>query len=134
MGVPDVSERLAEDCLRLALDQSRSMGFASELLYAAGRQAGKILSQVDHSPLGSVVQARDELFTGLAPNLLMVEPRSFVITGLYAATDRDAETWGCMLLLTQDRQVQIRGLANVFWPPSRGFMNRADISFVQMVV
>jgi hypothetical protein len=34
-----------------------------------------------------------------------------VITGLYATTDRDAETWGCVLLLTQDRQVQIQGLA-----------------------
>jgi hypothetical protein len=34
-----------------------------------------------------------------------------VITGLYATADRDAETWGCALLLTQDRQVQICGLA-----------------------
>jgi len=30
---------------------------------------------------------------------------------LYAVTDRDAETWACALLLTQDRQVQITGLA-----------------------
>jgi hypothetical protein len=41
----------------------------------------------------------------------MVEPHSLVITGLYATTDRDAETWGGVLLLTQDRQVQIQGLA-----------------------
>jgi hypothetical protein len=41
----------------------------------------------------------------------MVEPYSLVITGLYATPDRDAETWGCVLLFTQDRRVQIKGLA-----------------------
>jgi hypothetical protein len=41
----------------------------------------------------------------------MVEPGSLVITGLYATAARDAETWVCVLLLTQDRQMQIRGLA-----------------------
>jgi hypothetical protein len=61
--------------------------------------------------LGEVVQARDELFVGREPILLMVEPNSLVITGLYAAADRDAETWGCVLLFTQDRRVQIKGLA-----------------------
>jgi hypothetical protein len=99
------------DCLQAALDQSRSPGFVSELLHTAGRRAGEILDQVDHSGLGPVVQVRDELFTGRQPNLLLVEPHSLVITGLYAAPDRDAETWGCALLLTQDRQVHIRGLA-----------------------
>jgi hypothetical protein len=58
-----------------------------------------------------MVQVRDELFTRREPNLVLVEPHSLVITGLYAAPDRDAETWGCALLLTQNRQVQIRGLA-----------------------
>jgi len=106
-----VSERSVDDCLQAALDQSRSPGFVSELLHTAGRRAGQILDQVDHSGLGPVVQVRDELFTGREPNLLLVEPHSLVITGLYAAPDRDAETWGCVLLLTQDRQVQIRGLA-----------------------
>lgn len=106
-----VSERTVDDCLRVALDQSRSPGFVSELLHTAGRRAGEVLNQVDHSPLGPVVQARDELFTGSSPTLLMVEPHSLVITGLYATTDRDAQTWGCVLLLTQDRQVQICGLA-----------------------
>lgn len=106
-----VSERTVDDCLRAALDQGRSMGFISELLHTAGQRAGEVLAQVDHSVLGPVVQARDELFTGQSPNLLMVEPHSLVITGLYATADRDAETWGCVLLLTQDRQVEIRGLA-----------------------
>jgi hypothetical protein len=106
-----VSERTVDDCLQVALDQGRSTGSISELLHTAGRRAGEVLDQVDHSSLGPVVQARDELFTGQSPNLLMVEPHSLVITGLYATADRAAETWGCVLLLTQDRQVQIRGLA-----------------------
>ena len=106
-----VSERCVDDCLQAAFDQGRSPGFVSELLHTAGRRAGEILEGVDHSPLGAVVQARDELFVGRDPILLMVEPHSLVITGLYATADRDAETWGCVLLLTQDRQVQIRGLA-----------------------
>ena len=106
-----VSGRTIDDCLRVALDRGRSTGRISELLHRAGRRAGEILEQVDHSPLGAVVLARDELFTGPDPNLLLVEPRSLVITGLYATTDRDAQTWACALLLTQDRQVQIQGLA-----------------------
>jgi hypothetical protein len=80
-------------------------------LHRAGQRAGEVLEQVNHAPLGAVVLARDELFTGRDPNLLLVEPHSLVITGLYAVTDRDAETWACALLLTQDRQVQITGLA-----------------------
>ena len=106
-----VSNRSIDDCLRVAFDQGRSGGAVSELLHTAGQRAGEILDRIDHSPLGPVVQARDELFTGPEPNLLLVEPRSLVITGLYATADRDAETWGCVLLLTQDRQVEIRGLA-----------------------
>ena len=106
-----VSNRTVDDCLHAAFDQGRSVGYVSELLHRAGQRAGQILERVDHSVLGPVVQARDELFTGREPNLLLVEPHSLVITGLYATADRDAETWGCALVLTQDRQVQIRGLA-----------------------
>jgi hypothetical protein len=61
--------------------------------------------------LGEVAQARDEIFVGREPILLMVEPHSLVITGLYATDDRDAETWGCVLLFTQDRRVLIKSLA-----------------------
>lgn len=106
-----VSGRSIDDCLQVAFNQGRSTGSISELLHRAGQRAGEVLEQVNHTPLGAVVLARDELFTGPDPNLLLVEPRSLVITGLYATTDRDAETWACALLLTQDRQVQIRGLA-----------------------
>jgi hypothetical protein len=107
-GVP---ERPIGDCLEAAFDEGRCPGFVSKLLHEAGQKAGEILAQVNHSVLGSVVQARDELFVGREPILLMVEPKSLVITGLYATADRDADTWGCVLLFTQDRRVQIRSLA-----------------------
>lgn len=106
-----VSGRDVATCLATALDVSRSNATVSQLLHEAGRRAGDILEKVDHSPLGPVVLARDELFTGRSPNLLLVEPHSLVITGLYASRDREAETWACALLLTQDRGVQIAGLA-----------------------
>ena len=106
-----VSERSACDCLQAALDVDRSPAFLSKLLHEAGERAGEILQSVDHSALGAAMQARDELFVGRDPILLMVEPHSLTITGLYATTDRDADTWGCVLLFTQDRRVQIQGLA-----------------------
>ncbi len=106
-----VSERSAEVCLQIAFDESRSSGFLSALAHEAGKRAGEILQRVDHSVMGAVVQARDELFVGRDPVLLMVEPHSLTITGLYASDNRDAETWGCVLLFTQDRRVQIKSLA-----------------------
>jgi hypothetical protein len=107
-GVPD---RSAEICLHTAFDEGSSPASLSALSHEAGRRAGEILQEIDHSVLGQVVQARDELFVGRDPILLMVEPHSLAITGLYATADRDAETWGCVLLFTQDRRVQIQGLA-----------------------
>jgi hypothetical protein len=106
-----VSERSAADCLQAALDVERSPAYLSGLLNEAGQRAGAILQAVDHSALGAVMQARDELFVGRDPILLLVEPHSLTITGLYATTDRDADTWGCVLLFTQDRGVHIQGLA-----------------------
>ena len=106
-----VSERSIRDCLEAAFDEGRCAGFVSALIHEAGQRAGEILAKVDHAVMGAVMQARDELFVGRDPILLMVDPHSLVITGLYATEDRDAETWGCVLLFTQDRRVQIKGLS-----------------------
>jgi len=106
-----VSERSIRDCLRAAFDEERCAAFVSALIHEAGQQAGEILAKVNHAVMGAVMQARDELFVGRDPILLMVDPHSLVITGLYATEDRDAETWGCVLLFTQDRRVQIKGLS-----------------------
>ncbi|MCX6057356.1 MAG: hypothetical protein NTW69_04285, partial [Chloroflexi bacterium] len=105
-----VSGRSVEACLQTAFDKSRSPAFLSALTHEAGKRAGEILQQVDHSVMGAVVLARDELFVGREPILLMVEPNSLVITSLFATADRDAETWGCVLLFTQDRGLIIKGL------------------------
>jgi hypothetical protein len=105
-----VSGRSVEACLQTAFDKSRSPAFLSALTHEAGKRAGEILQQVDHSVMGAVVLARDELFVGREPILLMVEPHSLVITSLFATADRDAETWGCVLLFTQDRGLIIKGL------------------------
>jgi len=58
-GVPD---RPAEICLRTAFDEGCSPASLSALSHEAGRRAGEILQEIDHSVLGKVVQARDELF------------------------------------------------------------------------
>ena len=106
-----VSDRSAEACLEVAFNEGRSPAFQSALLHKAGMRAGEILEKVNYSGMGKVVQARDELFVGKDPILLMVEPHSLVITELQATADRDAETWGCVLLMAQDHGVQIQGLA-----------------------
>lgn len=48
------------------------------------------------------MQARDELLRGADPILPTGRTAALTITGLYATADRDADTWGCVLLLTQD--------------------------------
>lgn len=122
-----VSERSAADCLQAAFDVGRSPAFISGLMHEAGRRAGEILQSVDHAPMGSVMQARDALFVGRAPILWMVEPHSLTITGLYATADREAETWGCVLLFTQDRRVQIQGLAEDNCIPYRASCRLAQL-------
>lgn len=82
-----VAERPIRDCLQSAFDEERCPGYVSVLIHEAGRRAGEILAKVDHAVLGAVMQARDELFVGREPILLMVEPKSLVITGLYATAD-----------------------------------------------
>lgn len=97
-------------CLYVTFEVSRSVGFLSDVLQAAGRRAGAVLDAVDHRPMGPVTLARDEIYTGQAPNLLLVEPRSLTIAGLYATSDCDTETWAVALLLTQGRGVDIQQL------------------------
>jgi hypothetical protein len=100
------------ESLKVALDTQRSEGWISELILEAGARAGRKLDEIDLSPLGEVVTARDELyFDGLA-FLLHLEPRHFVIVSGYAETGCDSETWGVALQLDHHtRGLQIKGLA-----------------------
>jgi len=99
----------------------------------AGRRGRGDPAEIDHSVLGNVVQARDDLFVGRDPILLMVEPHRPGDHRLICHCGSDAETWGCVLLFTQDRRVQIQGLAEdgcipyaLSWQRSRPWMRHSE--------
>jgi hypothetical protein len=96
--------------LREAFDQTRSIGWISELLTSAGHKAGHVLRGIDTSPLGTVIAARDETFFQGHPLLLVIDPVSTVILLAQVTTDRQADTWGAALLVAQDQGATIGGL------------------------
>lgn len=107
-----VTLRPMQDVLGVAFDQSRAVGSLSELINAAGRQAGQLLEGIDYSPLGEVILARDETYFDSLAFLLSVEPRSYVIVSGYAEESCDGETWGVSLAIDQQtRGLRIIGLA-----------------------
>jgi hypothetical protein len=104
--------RAQQDSLQAALDISRSEGWISELILEAGERAGRKLDEIDLSPLGQVVTARDELYFDDKAFLINVEPRHFVIVGGYVEEQCDSRTWGVALQLDHHtRGLQIVGLA-----------------------
>jgi hypothetical protein len=105
MAIRPMQEVMAE-----AFGQSRSVGWISELLSEAGDCAGEVLAQVDTSPLGPAIVLRDETFFQDQPLLLVVEPVSATILFAQALPDRQADTWGLALLMTQDQGVTIAGV------------------------
>jgi len=96
--------------LNEAFDQTRSIGWISELLTAAGHQAGHVLRDIDTSPLGTVIAARDETFFHGSPLLLVIDPVTTTILFAQVTDDRQADTWGAALLMAQDQGVKIGGL------------------------
>jgi hypothetical protein len=102
--------RPMQEVLGEAFGQSRSVGWISELLSEAGECAGQVLAQVDTSPLGPAIVLRDETFFQSQPLLLVVEPVSASILFAQALPDRQADTWGLALLMTQDQGVTIAGV------------------------
>ena len=74
-----VALRPMQAVLAEALDTQRSVGWLSELLNDAGRQAGEVLGGIDTSPLGAVIVARDETFFQGTPILLVIDPMSTTI-------------------------------------------------------
>ena len=57
-----VTTRPMQDCLQEAFDQSRSVGFISELIQQSGQRARQVLGGIDYSVMGPVILARDEAF------------------------------------------------------------------------
>jgi hypothetical protein len=105
MAIRPLQQLLAE-----SLGQSRSVGWISELISAAGRQAGQVLARQDTRALRQVIVARDETFFGDWPLLLVIEPVSRTILLAQACPDRQADTWGAALLLAQEQGATISGL------------------------
>jgi hypothetical protein len=118
------------DSLQAALDTQRSEGWISELIVEAGQRAGRKLDEIDLSPLGEVVTARDELyFDGLA-FLLNVEPRHFVIVSGYVEKTCDAQTWGVALQLDHHtRGLRLKGLAEDGARMYAASIREAELSF-----
>lgn len=96
--------------LNEAFDQTRSVGWISELLTAAGHKAEHVLRNIDTSPLGAVIAARDETFFQGSPLLLVIDPVSTTILFAQVTDDRKADTWGAALLIAQEQGVIIGGL------------------------
>lgn len=105
-----IAIRPMQHVLDEAFGQSRSIGWISELLSEAGKRAGQVLAQVNTSPLGPVIVLRDETFFQDQPLLLVVEPVSASILFAQTLPDRQADTWGLALLMTQDQGVTIAGV------------------------
>jgi hypothetical protein len=82
----------------------------SELLTEAVQKAGQVLKQIDFSAAVPVLVLRDETFFQDRPVLLMVDPLSSTILSAFVAPDRQADTWGLLLLMAQDQGVDIAGL------------------------
>lgn len=105
-----IALRPMQQVLTEAFDESRSVGWLSELLTEAGQRAGAVLSDIDTSPLGTLIAVRDETFFQGQPLLLVIDPVSTVILRATVAPDRQAETWGAILLMVQDQGATLGGL------------------------
>ncbi len=106
----NVSIRPTQVLLQEAFDQTPSIGTISELRLQAGRQAGRVLGDLDYSGVGPVIVGRDETFFQGIPLLLVIEPVSSTILLALACQDRQADTWGAVLELVQEQGVSIAGL------------------------
>ena len=102
--------RPLQQVLKEAFGTTRSVGWISEFLTTAGHKAGRLLRDVDTSPLGTVIAARDETFFQGHPLLFIIDPVTTVILLAEVTTDRQADTWGAALLMAQEQGVTIGGL------------------------
>jgi hypothetical protein len=118
-----VTLRPMQDCLQVALDVTRSVGFLSQFINEAGRRAGEILDEIDYSPMGDIILARDETYFSDLAFLIGVDPRTYVLLAGQVEESCDGETWGLSLAFEQSRQgLRIVGLAEDgarFYPRSQ---------------
>lgn len=86
------------------------MGWLSDVLSEAGERAGEVLAQIDTAPLGTVIVVRDETFFQGLPLLLVIDPVSTTILQAVVAPDRQAETWGIVLLMVEEQGAKLGGV------------------------
>ena len=120
--------RPLQQLLDESFDQRRSVGWISELISAAGREAGQVLAHQDTSALQQVIVARDETFFQNWPLLLVIEPVSATILLAKACPDRQADTWGAALLLAQEQGATISGLVEDMARMSPKSQQEADLA------
>ena len=81
------------------------------------------MDEIDYSPLGDIILARDETYFNDLAFLIGVEPRTYVLLAGQVEESCDGETWGVSLALDQNREgLQITGLAEdgaTFYPRSQ---------------
>jgi hypothetical protein len=107
-----VTLRPMQDCLEVALDTPRSVGFLSQFINQEGRKAGEILEGIDYSPLGDIILARDETYFDDMAFFVGVEPHTYVLLAGQVEEGCDGVTWGLSLALDQAREgLRIVGLA-----------------------
>lgn len=124
-----VSIRPTQAILEEALDESRSVGYISELRLEAGRKARTYIRQVDYSGIKHLIVGRDETFFLGQPVLMIIEPVSSAILLAEVCADRQAETWGTALQLVKDQGMQIEGLIEDMarnYGKSQGLANLSD--------
>jgi hypothetical protein len=95
--------------LKLILGVSRSVGYVSQRLTAAGAQATAYNLALT-VPLPILGEA-DEIFQGRKPCLTLVDGRSFLVLNLTPAESRDGTTWGLTYLDLMERGIQFQDLA-----------------------
>jgi len=95
--------------LKLILGVSRSVGYVSQTLTAAGEQARAYNLGIS-VPLPILGEA-DEIFQGRKPCLTLVDGRSFLVLNLTPAESRDGTTWGLTYLDLMERGIQFQDLA-----------------------
>lgn len=95
--------------LHLLFGVTRSVGYISQTLTAAGEQA-----QADHLSLClplPILGEADEIFQGRQPCLTVVDGRSFLVVNLTPAESRDATAWGLTFLELRERGIRFQDLA-----------------------
>jgi len=95
--------------LELILGVTRSIGYISETLTAAGERATECNLEL-RVPLPVLGEA-DEIFQGHTPCLTLVDGRSFLVLNLTPAESRDGTSWGLTYLNLVERGIRFHDLA-----------------------